>query len=978
MLPRSLRLAAVCLFLSLTPLAAEEPRNGPRHVDPGWHALVGATVHDAWGDEARVANVVIRDGKILSVGDEAPPAGARVWDLAGHHVYPAFIDACVMVDAPRPPKGSASAHWNPLVTPTRSPLEGAGIPEETKRKLRELGFGAAQIVPKDGVLRGTSALVSLRKRDPAPGAPKPPVYARDRYDVIAFDRARGENGGFPDSLMGSIALIRQCLIDDLLPERRWEDEMDLIQCAGRYPLLFVVEDELSLIRAQKVAAEFGRPAVVIGSGTEFRRLDAIRSTRAVIVPLNFPKKPKIRSIGDAEAVSLRELMTWEQAPTNPRRLMNSDCGVALTTHGLKDVSKFRDRVRTAIRHGLTDAQALRALTYNASLLTRAEDLGGVKPGNIASLQVTDGPVFAKNTRLRWLFIDGVPEEMRAASLAGKWELTTTPAVPDAVTLAFDHHDGLNVESSGKKAEAVVDRDSDRIDFTFDHANFGDPGHFVLSGAIDGETMAGAGERADGKRFRWTARRVSRDVEKKEWEKEEPKPEVPEEIPTPFGAYGTRGLPPIRDLVITGATLWTSGPGGVIENGALVIKGGKIVYAGDAEGLARMRLTLPVVDAKGKHITPGIIDCHSHTGISGGINDSGQAVTAEVRIEDVTDPDNVNFYRQLAGGVTVLNALHGSANPIGGQSSTVKLRWGVSNPDDMHMAGAKPGIKFALGENVKQSNWGDKHTTRYPQTRMGVETLMRDRFVAAREYAAARKRDDKTPRDLELEALAEVLEGERLVHCHAYRQDEILMLCRLSEEFGFRVGTFQHVLEGYKVAEAIRARSLGGSCFSDWWAYKVEVQDAIPENGPIMREVGVIVSYNSDSADLARRLNTEAAKAMKYGGLSMEEALKLITINPAIQLGIEKRVGSFEVGKDADFVIWSGPPLSSLSRCEQTFIDGREYWSLAKDAGHREWIGKERRRLIQKVLAAKGEGEDGKKKKEEREYRCCDTDEGGAR
>ena len=458
--------------------------------------------------------------------------------------------------------------------------------------------------------------------------------------------------------------------------------------------------------------------------------------------------------------------------------------------------------------------------------------------------------------------------------------------------------------------------------------------------------------------------------------------IPEKLGLPLGPYASDEPAKSEIVVLKGATIWTSGPLGVIENGAIVLEGGKITAIGKA-GEVPIPLVPDVrtIDATGKHITPGIIDCHSHTGISRGVNEGGQSVTSEVRIADVTDPDSISWYRQLGGGVTCVNSLHGSANTIGGQNQVNKNRWGCITPDDMHFAGAMPGIKFALGENVKQSN-GDRQSTRYPVTRMGVETLLRDRFTAAREYMQSMKDDAdrmekwdrahtaegdkgqsrrlqtaKSPRrDLELEALAEILEGKRLVHCHSYRQDEILMLCRIADEFNFKIGTFQHGLEVYKVADIVKthvAPGGGASIFSDWWAYKVEVQDAIPYAGPLQTQVGVLTSYNSDSDEMARRLNVEAGKAAKYsdGRISPEEALKFVTINPAKQLKIEDKVGSLEVGKDADIAVWSGPPLSSLSRCERTFVDGRELFSLEKDAAMREKNRAERARIIQKVLAA---------------------------
>jgi imidazolonepropionase-like amidohydrolase len=435
--------------------------------------------------------------------------------------------------------------------------------------------------------------------------------------------------------------------------------------------------------------------------------------------------------------------------------------------------------------------------------------------------------------------------------------------------------------------------------------------------------------------------------------------IPEKLNVPFGPYGVEALPAQERVVITGATIWTCKDGStdtVIEDGAVVISEGKIQYAGPSASLPRLAGEFVTIDAKGKFVAPGIIDCHSHTGITRGVNEGGQAVTAEVRIGDVTDPDNVSWYRQLAGGVTCVNNLHGSANAIGGQNQVNKIRWGCARPDGMHLEGAIPGIKFALGENPKQSNWGDRSTTRYPQTRMGVETLIRDRFTAAREYAAAMKSANPPRRDLELEALAEILDGKRLIHCHSYRQDEILMLCRVAQDFGFKIGTFQHILEGYKVADELARWSGGGSGFSDWWAYKFEVVDAIPADGPLMAEQGVIVSYNSDSDEMARRLNVEAGKATKYSGkhggkaIPPHEAYKFVTLNPAKQLRIDARTGSLESGKDADLCIWSGPPTSATSRCEATWVDGRREFSLEQDAANRKRITGERQRLVQKVLA----------------------------
>jgi imidazolonepropionase-like amidohydrolase len=983
-----------CLTLLLSAITSPAqvttaPKQGIRENDPRLHALTNARIFTAPGKTIEKGTVLIRDGVIVEAGPAVKiPGEARVWDLTGKTIYPGFIDAYSRLGLPetlhpepvRPdvdyddpnakpkevPRESAKGmhSWNAKVTPERKAADYLNLDKKSMRKLRDLGFTSALVVPGRGIFRGSSALINLQETDVATMVLAPSVAQH-----IAFDFNRRDDGGYPTSLMGCIALIRQSFLDaswyqaaqdayhkNLGTMERPETNASLAalaeQAQRQQPTVFEADDELELLRALRISDEFKLKPLLYGNGYEYRVRKALAATKTpIILPLDFPKPPEIERPEQALEYELDELQHWDRAPSNPARLAEAGIPIAFTAEKLEKPEKeFWSRLRLAVRRGLSKDAALAGLTTTpAEMFGVADRLGTIAPGRVANLVIANGDLFSSEAKVLTTWVDGYYYDSDSAGERdprGTWEITsegkTLPLIVEGEL------DKLDTKLGGEKATLSTKEDAILLIAPAKLFEKGD-GSVRLSGRIAGEAISGSGETPAGTMIRWSAKRTAAYTPKKPDEKPSPmdKPlDFPETYPA--GSFG-RVAPPEQphSVLIQGATIWTSGPQGTIQNGDLLVIDGKIAAVGPG-------LKLPaggsVIDGKGVHVTPGIVDCHSHTAISKGVNEGSHAVTCEVRIGDVIDATDIDIYRELAGGVTAANVLHGSANPIGGQNQVIKFRWGAL-PEEMKFADAMPGVKFALGENVKQSNWGDKFKTRYPQTRMGVEQLIRDRFRAALEYDAAQKKKDGLPprRDLQLEALLEIVNGKRLIHCHSYRQDEVLMLLRVATEFKIKIGTLQHILEGYKIADEIAKHGAGGSTFADWWAYKWEAFDAIPDNAAMMQSRGVLTSVNSDSGDLARRLNTEAGKSTKYAGMSADEALKMVTIYPARQLHIEAKTGSLEPGKDADFVIWSGNPLSNYTNVKQTWIDGRKYFDRAEDMEARKTFAAQREALIQKAL-----------------------------
>ena len=979
------------------------PRQGLRENDPRVHALTNARVVSAPGKIIEKGTVLIRDGLIVDVGPAVKiPADARVWDLAGKTIYPGFIDSYSRIglpetlqpeplrrptpdpdnpdakpkEIPREPLKGPRA-WNPKVTPERSAAEFARPDKKGAEKLRALGFTSALVVPGRGIFRGSSALVNLHDSETNKTVVAPHVAQH-----VAFDhaRGRGDDGSYPGSLMGCIALIRQTFLDadwyqraqdtyrkapatTERPETNTSLQALVDHAQRKQPAVFEAEDELDLLRALRIAEEFKLRPILFGNGYEYRVRKALNKV-PIILPLDFPKVPEVEHPAHALEYSLDELQHWDRAPSNPALLVGAGHPIAFTTSKLeRPEQEFWARMRLAVRRGLSKDAALAALTSApAEMLGLADRLGAIAPGRIANLVVASGDLFgADDALVHTTWVDGRwydSERSDDRDPRGTWEVTTEgKTVPLTIEGELDK---LQAKLGDEKVSFAI-KDT-AVLLVAPAKVFGKgEGSLRLAGRFSENVIGGTGESA------WSAKRTAPYVAKTEEKPPSPldKPlDSPETYPA--GAFGRVAPPDQPAVLVQGATIWTAGPQGTLQNADLLVTGGKIIAVGPG---TKAPGGVPTIDGKGLHVTPGIIDCHSHIAISRGVNEGSHAITCEVRIGDVLDPTDIDIYRQLGGGVTAANLLHGSANPIGGQNQVMKLRWGAL-PEELKIADAMPGVKFALGENVKQSNWGERFTSRYPQTRMGVEEIMRDRFRAAQEYDAASKRKDPLPfrRDLQLEALSEIVNNKRLIHCHSYRQDEILAFLNLTNEFKIRVGTLQHILEGYKVADAIAKAGAGASSFADWWGYKFEVYDAIPDNAAIMQAQGVLTTVNSDSNDLARRLNTEAAKSMKWGGVSPEDALKLVTINAAKQLRIEAKTGSLEAGKDADFVIWSGHPLSNYAHAKQTWIDGRKYFDRAEEAEAQKTYTAQREALVQKALGERvkemGKPKEDEKKKDE--------------
>ncbi len=983
-------LAATGLALALTAGAdaqqssRTEPVTGIRDNGTGYHVLVGARVVTGPGQVIENGTIVIRDGLIQRVErGQDPPAGARVWDLSGLTIYPGFIDAHADLGMDAVPEGGdvGPTHWNPQVRAWFSTTANLQDDEDRREALRSQGFGTALVVPKQGIFRGTASVVNLGEE-----GVRERVLRPDLAQSVGFQRSFALGGAYPNSAMGVIALIKQTWMDADWYARAWDayetggraflppetsEALAALQDAanGEQPVLFETNSEEDYLRGHKLAGEFGLTPWFRGNGLEYRLIDVLRGrTDPLIVPLDFPDAP---DVGDPEAAlnaSLAGLRHWYLAPTSPAQLADAGVDFAITSDGLSSLNEFLPNLRIAVARGLDEDDALAALTTTpASWLGIDRTHGTIDEGKVANLVVSEGDLFTEEATVRDVWVQGrVYGVTRPAQIdpRGTWEIASedewgfdailTLEGPlnrmrgsiEVAGVRFDIPEGLRIDLASATAVA----ETGRLEARFDGEEMGFQGMILLSGSVSGDEFYGwtslpngadpsfRGERVEG--FEGGARgTVAMNV-----------PEIDLPFIRPMMEYGRASLPEQPEAVIVrNATLWTQGPGGRMENADLLVEAGRVIAVG--AGLDAPRGAVEI-DAAGKHVTPGLIDPHIHSGVSA-VNESGFAIVPEVQMGEVVTHNNIWMYRQLAGGLTTAHIKHGSANPIGGENVIVKMRWGAL-PEDLILEHPARTVKFALGENPK------RRQGRYPDTRMGTQEIIRDHFMAARDYERAWERWEATGegipprRDLRMEAILDILGQELLISSHGYRADEFLALVRLAEEFGFRVQTLQHGVEAYKIAPELANSGVAAVVWSDWGAFKMEAYDATLYNARVLIEAGVTTSLHSDNSEIASRMNWEAGKLLR-SGLTEEQALSTVTSGSAAAIAIDDRVGSLEPGKDADFVIWNGNPLSQFTRAEQTWVDGRRYFSLEEDAAMREQIESERTQLIQAVLSASGNG-----------------------
>ncbi|MBA4322382.1 MAG: amidohydrolase [Odoribacter sp.] len=923
-------------------------------------------------------DILISNGRIEAVGSNLIfPKGTIVYDLTGKTVYPSFVDAYagnygiktqtpaadanpfatlfIPAQTGRPAQATTTEariadYWNDGINASYD-ISSEFIPDtKVAGEYRQTGFGAVVTFKTEGIARGTSALVST-----GDGKANSVLLKNKTSANYSISRSRSSDL-YPAAQFGIIALLRQVNCDAQwyrqLPAGYFHDDgLEAYNTNLAIPQVFEVANKLEIMRADKIGKEFGISYIIKGGGDEYQALNDIKKGgNKLIIPVNFPEAPDVKDPYDAASVSYSTLKHYELAPSNLSKVSGAGLTFAITSSDLRTRTTFLTNLRKAVKHGLPEKEALKALTFTPASIIGASDLvGAVRKNMIANLLITSGNIFSDDCVIYENWVQGTPYrfiDLRIKDMRGTYTIIVdTTNYKLVLNGTFDKPTVKLTYDTIEIRGATFTIEKDIVSITFERGIV----RFRLSGYISGKDMEGRGLLNSGKWFSWKATYSGAAPEAEARQRRQmPVPE-PGKVIYPFAAYGRTEVPKQEDILFKNATVWTSEKEGKLLNTDVLVQKGKISKIG--KNLAAPE-GVRVIDATGMHLTPGIIDEHSHIALSA-TNEMGQAITSEVRTSDVIDPEDQSIYRQLAGGVTAAHILHGSANPIGGQSIIIKHRWGRS-AEELIVANQVGFLKHALGENVKRT------TSRYPNTRMGVEQIIRDAYQRAIDYNVMWKtwnalkpadRIGKIPprRDLELDPIVDVLEKRSFITCHTYVQSEGTMIMNLAQDFGVNVNTLIHFNEGYKIADQIAAHGTAASVFSDWWDYKYETYEGITYNAALLLSQGVLTCIHSDDIEMGRRLNQEAGKIVKYGGISETEALKLVTLNPAKILHLDDRMGSIKTGKDADLVLWTDNPLSIYARASKTMVDGTIYFDEEQDAKMKDQIDNERNRIIANIL-----------------------------
>ncbi|MFQ3181248.1 MAG: imidazolonepropionase-like amidohydrolase [Polaribacter sp.] len=962
------KLLVLLFFLSLNKLYAQDyfPTDaGVKTTDNTLVAFTNATIYVTPEKILKKGTLLIENGKIINVGAAVKiPKGAKIINLSGKTVYPSFIDLYSDFGIKKPKRATGRSrstqyaasregyYWNDHIRPDIDPIKDFSFDAKKAKELLDAGFGVVNTHLQDGIIRGNGLLIALNPN--SSNAYR--VLDTKSAQYLSFSKSVRSKQAYPGSRMGAMALLRQTYNDaswyaqgnmknkDLALEAL-NNNKNLVQ-------IFETGNLLDALRADKVGDEFGIQYTIVGSGDEFERINEVKETNAnFIIPINFSDAYDVSDPLLAQQISLRDMRKWNQEPSNLKVLAENGVNFALTTRSLKSVKSFHKNLQKAIKYGFDKEKALAALTTIPATIIGNSAIGNLRAGSYANFIVTSGDIFDAKTTIYENWVQGdknVVNDMHIKDITGNYMLSVN-----------DKNYELTISGKAAKQTAVIKMGDEKVKSKFSYKEDWisitlneDKVYTRMLGKIINvsNVMQGTAFDTQGNETYWSASvQVKKNSKKEDKEKKEEKEAAIVVLPVSYPnlGFGNYKIPETETILIKNVTVWTSEAAGILENTDVLLKDGKIAEIG-TNLKAR---SAKEIDGTGKHLTAGIVDEHSHIAASA-INEGAQNSSAEVTIEDVIDPNDINIYRNLSGGTTSAQILHGSANPIGGRSAIIKLKWGES-ADAMIYDNSPKFIKFALGENVKQSR--SPNGTRFPQTRMGVEQLFTDYFTRAQEYEVLKKSGNPYRKDDEMETLVEILNGERFISCHSYVQSEINMLLKVAEKFNFRINTFTHILEGYKVADKMAEHGVGGSTFSDWWAYKYEVNDAIPYNAAIMHNAGVTVAINSDDREMSRRLNQEAAKTIKYGGMSELEAWKTVTINPAKLLHIDDKVGSIKEGKDADVVLWSHHPMSIYAKAEKTIVDGKIFFDINEDLKKRKAIKQEKSKLITMMLNEKMKG-----------------------